>query len=102
AGIDKLPLGDAVAVEFIGPVAVAAITSSMRRELIWVALATLGVLAISHPGPDHLSYEGIAYVMVAGTCWGAYILVGRRVALGGRRADTLAVAMVSSARGLGV
>lgn len=97
AGIDKLPLGDAVAVEFIGPVAVAGITSSMRRELIWVALAALGVLAISHPGPDHLSYEGIAYVMVAGTCWGAYILVGRRVALGGRRADTLAVAMVFSA-----
>jgi inner membrane transporter RhtA len=97
AGIERLPLGDAVAVEFIGPVAVAAITSSRRRELIWVALATLGVLAISHPGPDHLSYEGVAYILVAATCWGAYILVGRRVALGGRRADTLAVAMVFSA-----
>ena len=97
AGIERLPLGDAVAVEFIGPVAVAAITSSLRRELIWVALAATGVLAISHPGRDHLSYEGIGYILVAGACWGAYILVGRRVALGGRRADTLAVAMVFSA-----
>ena len=97
AGIEKLPLGDAVAVEFIGPVAVAALTSSVRRELVWVALAALGVLAISHPGPDHLSYQGLAYILVAATCWGAYILVGRRVALGGRRADTLAVAMVFSA-----
>jgi inner membrane transporter RhtA len=97
AGIERLPLGDAVAVEFMGPVAVAAITSSRRRELVWVALAALGVLAISHPGPDHLNYAGVAYVLVAGTCWGAYILVGGRVALGGRRADTLAVAMVFSA-----
>ena len=97
AGIERLPLGDAVAIEFIGPVAVATITSSARRDLVWVALAALGVLAISHPGPDHLSYEGIAFILVAATCWGAYILVGRRVALGGRRADTLAVAMVFSA-----
>lgn len=97
AGIERLPLGDAVAVEFMGPVVVAAVTSSRRRELVWVALAALGVLAISHPGPDHLNYVGIAYILVAATCWGAYILVGGRVALGGRRADTLAVAMVFSA-----
>jgi inner membrane transporter RhtA len=97
SGIERLPLGDAVAVEFIGPVAVAAITSSARRELVWVALAALGVIAISHPGPDHLSYEGLAYILVAAACWGAYIMVGRRVALSGRRADTLALAMVFSA-----
>ncbi len=97
AAIARLPLGDAVAVEFAGPVAVAAITSSVRRELLWVALAAAGVLAISHPGPDHLSYAGLAFVLLAGACWGAYILVGRRVAIGGRRSDTLALAMVGSA-----
>ncbi len=97
AGIARLPLGDAVAVEFAGPIAVAALTSSARRELLWVALAAAGVLAISHPGPDHLSYAGMGFVLLAGTCWGAYILVGRRVAIGGRRSDTLALAMVASA-----
>ncbi|HXA42319.1 MAG TPA: EamA family transporter [Candidatus Solibacter sp.] len=97
AAIARLPLGDAVAVEFAGPIAVAAITSSVRRELLWVALAAAGVLAISHPGPDHLSYAGLAFVLLAGACWGAYILVGRRVAVGGRRSDTLALAMVGSA-----
>jgi inner membrane transporter RhtA len=97
AGIARLPLGDAVAVEFAGPIAVAALTSSARRELLWVALAAGGVLAISHPGPDHLSYAGMGFVLLAGGCWGAYILVGRRVALGGRRADTLALAMAASA-----
>src|SRR5258708_7142381 len=91
AAIARLPLGDAVAVEF------AAIPSWVRRELLWVALAAAGVLAISHPGPDHLSYAGLAFVLLAGACWGAYILVGRRVAIGGRRSDTLALAMVGSA-----
>ncbi len=97
AAIARLPLGDAVAVEFAGPIAVAAITSSVRRELLWVALAAAGVLAISHPGPDHLSYAGLGFVLLAGTCWGGYILVGRRVATSGRRSDTLALAMVASA-----
>jgi inner membrane transporter RhtA len=73
------------------------LTSSARRELLWVALAAAGVLAISHPGPDHLSYSGMGFVLLAGACWGAYILVGRRVAIGGRRSDTLALAMVASA-----
>jgi inner membrane transporter RhtA len=97
AGIARLPLGDAVAVEFAGPIAVAALTSSARRELLWVALAAVGVLAISHPGPDHLSYIGMGFILLAGTCWGAYVLVGRAVAVGGRRSDTLALAMVVSA-----
>jgi inner membrane transporter RhtA len=96
-GIARLPLGDAVSVEFMGPIAVAALTSAARRDLVWVALAALGVVAISHPGPDHLSYAGLGFILAAAACWGAYILVGRRVATGGRRADTLAAAMAASA-----
>jgi inner membrane transporter RhtA len=96
-GIARLPLGDAVSVEFIGPIAVAALTSAARRDLVWVTLAALGVVAISHPGPEHLSYAGLGFILTAATCWGAYILVGRRVATGGRRAETLAAAMTASA-----
>jgi inner membrane transporter RhtA len=96
-GIARLPLGDAVSVEFMGPITVAALTSAARRDLFWVALAALGVLAISHPGPDHLSYSGLGFILTAAACWGAYILVGRRVATGGRRAETLAAAMAASA-----
>jgi inner membrane transporter RhtA len=91
--IHHLPLGDAVAVEFIGPVAVAAFTSRSRRDLVWVALAALGVLAISRPGPDHLSFVGLGFIAIAATCWGLYILMGRRMATGARRIDTLAAAM---------
>src|SRR5258708_25829973 len=97
AAIARLPLGDAVAVEFAGPIAVAAITSSVRRELLWVALAAGGVLAISHPGPDHLSYAGLAFILLAGASWGAYLLVCRRAPIRGRRSDPLALARAGGA-----
>ncbi len=96
-GIALLPLGDAVAVEFTGPIVIAGILSPRRRDLVWVAMAALGVIAISRPGPDHLNYIGLGWVLAAGACWALYVLVGRRVATGGRQADTLALAMVVAA-----
>jgi inner membrane transporter RhtA len=100
--IALLPLGDAVAVEFTGPILVAGLLSPRRRDLVWVGAAALGVIAISRPGPDHLDYVGLAWVLLAGGCWAFYVLVGRRVAIGGRQADTLALAMVVAAAGLTV
>jgi inner membrane transporter RhtA len=96
-GIALLPLGDAVAVEFTGPIVIAGILSPRRRDLLWVGMAAVGVVAISKPGPDHLNYIGLAWVLGAGACWALYVLVGRRVATSGRQADTLAAAMVVAA-----
>lgn len=96
-GLLRLPLGDGVAVEFTGPIAVAALLSRNRQHLLWVALAAAGVLAIARPGPSHLNYAGMGFMLLAATFWGLYILVGRRVAVGGRRSDSLAVAMAFSA-----
>jgi inner membrane transporter RhtA len=94
--IARLPLGDAVAVEFTGPIVIAAVTASSRRHLTWVALAALGVAAITRPGPQHLNYLGLIFVGAAATCWALYILLGRIVATGGRRADSLVIAMATS------
>ena len=96
-GLLRLPLGDGVAIEFTGPIAVAALFGRNRRHLLWVALAAAGVLAIARPGPEHLNYSGMGFMMLAATFWGLYIVVGRRVAMGGRRSDSLAVAMAFSA-----
>ena len=49
AAIERIPLGTAVAVEFLGPLTVAAVRSHNPRALVWPALALLGVLGLTEP-----------------------------------------------------
>jgi inner membrane transporter RhtA len=96
--IDRLPLGTAVAIEFTGPVLVAAIGSRTRRDLLALGLAVLGVLALADV---HLSGSpgGVALAFTAGILWAAYIVLGHRVALdpGIRPQDGLAAGMALGA-----
>jgi inner membrane transporter RhtA len=96
--IDRLPLGTAVAIEFSGPVAVAALGSRTRRDLLALALAVAGVLLLADV---HLSGEplGVAFALTAGALWAVYIVLGHRVASdpGIRPQDGLAVGMALGA-----
>lgn len=99
--IDRLPLGTAVAIEFVGPIAVVALGSRTRRDVLALVLAVTGVLALADV---HLtgSPAGFALALAAGACWAAYIVLGHRVAAdpGLRPRDGLAVAMAIGALGL--
>jgi inner membrane transporter RhtA len=77
--IDRLPLGTAVAIEFTGPVAVAAIGSRTPRDLLALGLAVLGVLALADV---HVagSPGGVALAVLSGVLWAGYIVLGHRVA----------------------
>ncbi|WP_101523971.1 EamA family transporter [Nocardioides houyundeii] len=77
----RLPLGVAVTIELIGPLAVALAGSRRPRDLIWVALAALGVVALGWERAD-LDPVGVAFALVAGGCWAAYILLSAQT---GRR-----------------
>ena len=96
--IDRLPLGTAVAIEFAGPIAVAALGSRTRRDVLALVLALAGVLALADV---HLagSPGGFALALAAGACWAAYIVLGHRVAAdpGLRPRDGLALAMLIGA-----
>ena len=86
--IDVLPLGTAVAIEFLGPVAVAAVTGRTWRERLGIVVAAAGVVALagvelSTGGED--SVRGLVAIGIAAACWAGYILLGRRVAQGARR-----------------
>ncbi len=92
--IDVLPLGTAVAIEFLGPVAVAAVTGRTWRERLGIVVAAAGVVALAGVelragGPD--SVRGLVAIGVAAACWAGYILLGRRVAQGSRRGAGAAV-----------
>ena len=100
--IDHLPLGTAVAIEFLGPVAVAAVTGRGWRERGGIAVAAAGVVllagvTIESDLPREDVVLGLGAISVAATCWGAYILLGRRVAVAGSGVTSLAVAMAVGA-----
>lgn len=79
AAIDRIPLGTAVAVEFLGPLTVAAVRSHNRRALAWPGLALIGVVVLTEPWTGTIDPLGIGFAVLAGIGWGAYILLTQRV-----------------------
>ncbi|TMR91849.1 EamA family transporter [Nonomuraea basaltis] len=94
----RLPMGIAVAIEFLGPLGVAVAASRRRIDLLWVGLAGAGVVLLAPWGESaSVSWLGIGFAMVAGACWAGYILLS--AAAGQRFPGTtgLAFAMIVSA-----
>ena len=91
--IDRIPLGIAVSLEFVGPLMVAVGGSRRRLDLLWVALAAGGILALTHGGGRPVSGEGVGFALLAGACWGVYIHVSARVGRVFHRGSGLTVAM---------
>lgn len=71
----RLPIGVAVAIEFLGPLGVAVAASRRRLDLLWVALAGGGVLLLAPGGEGGMSWAGIGFALCAAVCWAAYILL---------------------------
>jgi inner membrane transporter RhtA len=92
--LDRIPLGIAVTLEFVGPLTVAILGSRRPRDLVWVALAAGGLLLLA-PGPgSDLDLLGCAFALFAGVCWGLYIIVTARVGRAVSGGGGLALAMV--------
>jgi inner membrane transporter RhtA len=94
--IDRIPLGIAVTVEFLGPLGVALAGSRRLLDGLWALLAAGGVVLLTEARGD-LSVAGLLFALAAGLCWGAYILL--TAALGSRTTDGrgLALAMTVGA-----
>jgi inner membrane transporter RhtA len=77
----RLPLGIAVTIEFLGPLAIAIIGSRRRLDLLWVAFAAGGMLLFARTD-GHVTVSGVGFALLAAACWAAYIMLsaatGRR------------------------
>ena len=79
AAIEHIPLGTAVAIEFLGPLTVAAVRSRSARALIWPAVALLGVVLLTRPWQGEIDAAGVAFAVFAAAGWAAYILLTQRI-----------------------
>jgi inner membrane transporter RhtA len=89
--LDRIHLGIAVTLEFLGPLGVAIAGSRTRLDVLWAALAAAGVLLLGGIGSPDLT--GVAFALVAGGFWAAYILINARVGQAFSGGGGLAMAM---------
>lgn len=72
AAVERIPLGTAVAVEFLGPLTVAGIAGRRLRALAWPVLALAGVVLLTEPWHGEIDLVGVGFALLAGACWGLY------------------------------
>lgn len=104
--VDRIPLGAAVTLEVLGPLALSVVVSRRALNLVWAGLALAGVFLLSggggHGGDGGglgggLDLVGVAFALGAGAMWAAYIVFSARTGRRFPQADGLALAMAVGA-----
>ncbi len=76
--IDRIGLGLAVTLEFLGPLSVALLSSRRVIDLGCALVAGTAAVVLARPQPS-TDYAGIGLAVLAACCWAGYILVNRVV-----------------------
>lgn len=89
--LSRIPLGLAVALEFIGPLLLAVSGSKRIIEFLWVLLAAAGIAFIAPWNSKGIDLFGASMALLAGFFWASYIVLGRRASavLEGKQAVTI-------------
>ncbi|PWI20577.1 EamA family transporter [Streptomyces sp. Act143] len=95
--IARIPLGPAVALEVLGPLALSVLASRRAINLLWAGLALAGVVLLSGGGFGSLDVAGVLFALGAGAMWAAYIVFSARTGRRFPQADGLALAMAVAA-----
>lgn len=77
--IERIPIGLAVTLEFIGPLLVAIIGSKRLIDYCWALLAAIGIVLIAPWSNDGINAIGVLFALLAGALWAAYIVLGGKV-----------------------
>ncbi len=82
AAIDRIPLGPAVAIEFLGPLVLAAVLTRRLGDFAWVGVALLGMVVLGIDGligAEPLDPLGVVFILIAAGFWVMYIRMSARV-----------------------
>ncbi|EYT60120.1 MULTISPECIES: EamA family transporter [Microbacterium] len=82
AAIDRIPLGPAVAIEFLGPLVLAAVLTRKLADFTWVGVALLGMVVLGIDGligAEPLDPLGVVFILIAAGFWAMYIRMSARV-----------------------
>ncbi|MGW4525519.1 EamA family transporter [Amycolatopsis sp. NPDC004378] len=97
SAVDRIGLGLAVTLEFLGPLGVALAGSRRRGDLLCALAAAAAVVVLVRPRPS-TDYLGIGLALLAAACWASYILLNR--AVGARIPGVAGSAAAAGASGL--
>jgi inner membrane transporter RhtA len=95
--VARIPLGPAVTLEVLGPLALSVLASRRAINLLWAGLALAGVFLLGGGGFGDLDPLGAAFALGAGAMWAAYIVFSARAGRRFPQADGLALAMAVGA-----
>lgn len=95
--VDRIPLGPAVTLEVLGPLALSVLASRRAVNVVWAGLALVGVFLLGGGDFAGLDPLGVAFALAAGAMWAAYIVFSARTGRRFPQADGLALAMAVGA-----
>ncbi|MET8980681.1 EamA family transporter [Streptomyces sp. NPDC004539] len=95
--VARIPLGPAVTLEVLGPLALSVLASRRALNAVWAALALAGVFLLGGGSFDSLDPVGVAFALSAGAAWASYIVFSARTGRRFPQADGLALAMAVGA-----
>ncbi|WP_436530428.1 EamA family transporter [Actinoplanes sp. HUAS TT8] len=104
--IQRVPLGTAVTVEFIGPLLLALVQTRRLTDLFWAATAATGVVLLGLHSGGSAPLGGLLLALAAGLCWAGYIVFSARVGalipgVGGLTVSLAIAALLVAPFGLG-
>lgn len=98
AAIERIPLGLAVAIEFLGPLTVATIFGGRGWRLLCPVMAAAGVLCLSWDGTAWVGdVRGLLFAFGAAIGWGGYIVLMKHAGQRFRGLEGLAVSLLFAA-----
>lgn len=92
--VERIPLGIAISIEFLGPLVVAVLNARHWRDRLWILVAAASLALLIPDIGTHIDIYGVLAAAVAGVFWGLYIVISPKVAAVADEFDGLVVALI--------